>query len=115
LEAGGVLYEDLYEISKLLLAEDDAERAPEVLLRRLVERCGAETGFVVVREDGSYQQKFEVGEERGRRSDLERRFRRIAWHLSTCAETEAPASRRKPPATATPSTYRPPRPPPTLP
>ncbi len=71
-----MLYEDLYEISKLLLAEDDAERAPEVLLRRIVERCGAETGFVVVREDGSYQQKFEVGEERGRRSDLERRFSR---------------------------------------
>jgi transcriptional regulator with GAF, ATPase, and Fis domain len=71
-----VLYEDLYEISKLLLAEDDAERAPEVLLRRLVERCGAETGFVVVREDGSYQQKFEVGEERGRRSEPERRFSR---------------------------------------
>jgi transcriptional regulator with GAF, ATPase, and Fis domain len=71
-----VLYEDLYGISKLLLAEDDAERAPEVLLRRIVERCGAETGFVVVREDGSYQQKFEVGEERGRRSDLERRFSR---------------------------------------
>jgi|GEM_PF-6157639 len=31
------------------------------------------------------------------------------------AETEAPASRRKPPATATPSTYKPPRPPSTLP
>jgi Nif-specific regulatory protein/two-component system response regulator HydG len=71
-----VLYEDLYEISKLLLAEEDAERTPEVLLRRLVERCGAETGFVVVREDGSYQQKFEVGGERERRSDLERRFSR---------------------------------------
>ena len=40
-----MLYEDLYEISKLLLAYDDAERAPEVLLRRLVERCGAETGL----------------------------------------------------------------------
>ncbi len=71
-----MLYEDLYEISKLLLAEDDAERTPEVLLRRIVERCGAETGFVVVREEGSYQQKFEVGEERGRRSELERRFSR---------------------------------------
>jgi Nif-specific regulatory protein/two-component system response regulator HydG len=71
-----VIYEDLYEISKLLLAEDDAERAPEVLLKRLVERCGAETGFVVVREDGSYQQKFEVGCERDQRSELERRFSR---------------------------------------
>jgi hypothetical protein len=55
------LYEDLFQISKLLLAEDDAERTPEVLLRRIVERCGAETGFVVVREEGSFQQKFEVG------------------------------------------------------
>ena len=71
-----MLYEDLYEISKLLLAEDDAERAPEVLLRRLIELCGAETGFVVVREDGSYQRKFEVGEEGGQRSELERRFSR---------------------------------------
>jgi transcriptional regulator with GAF, ATPase, and Fis domain len=71
-----VIYEDLYEISKLLLAEDDAERTPEVLLRRIVERCGAETGFVVVREGSSYQQKFEVGDERGRQSDFERRFSR---------------------------------------
>src|SRR5947209_1492566 len=69
-------YEELYEISKLLVAEDDAERAPELLLKHLVEQCGAETGFVVVREDGSYQQKFEVGTERGRRSDLERQFSR---------------------------------------
>jgi transcriptional regulator with GAF, ATPase, and Fis domain len=76
MEADGVLYEDLYEISKLLLAEEDAERTPEVLLRRLVERCGAETGFVVVREYGSYQQKFEVGGGREGRSDLERRFSR---------------------------------------
>ncbi|HEY2295658.1 MAG TPA: sigma 54-interacting transcriptional regulator [Thermoanaerobaculia bacterium] len=69
-------YEELFEISKLLLAEDDAERTPEVLLRRLIERCGAETGFVVLREDGSFQQAFEVGYERDRRSDLERRFSR---------------------------------------
>src|SRR3954447_19553070 len=69
-------YEELFEISKLLLAEDDAERTPEILLRRLVERCGAETGFVVVREDGSFQQSFEVGYERDRRSDVERRFSR---------------------------------------
>ena len=49
---------------------------PRSFCAALVERCGAETGFVVVREEGSYQQKFEVGEERGRRSDLERRFSR---------------------------------------
>ncbi|MFL6196572.1 MAG: sigma-54 interaction domain-containing protein [Thermoanaerobaculia bacterium] len=71
-----MLYEDLYQISKLLLAEDDAERAPEVLLRRIVERCGAETGFVVVREAGSFQQKFDVGYDREQRSAAERRYSR---------------------------------------
>jgi transcriptional regulator with GAF, ATPase, and Fis domain len=70
------LYEELFEISKLLLAEEDDERAPEVLLRRIVERCGAETGFVVVREEGSFQQKFDVGYDREQRSAVERRFSR---------------------------------------
>jgi len=70
------LYEELFEISKLLLAEEDGERAPEVLLRRIVERCGAETGFVVVREEGSFQQKFDVGYDREQRSAVERRYSR---------------------------------------
>jgi transcriptional regulator with GAF, ATPase, and Fis domain len=76
LEAGGVLYEELFQISKLLLAEEDDERTPEVLLRRIVERCGAETGFVVVREEGSFQQKFDVGYDREQRSAAERRYSR---------------------------------------
>jgi Nif-specific regulatory protein/two-component system response regulator HydG len=71
-----VLYEELFQISKLLLAEEDDERTPEVLLRRIVERCGAETGFVVVREEGSFQQKFEVGYDREQRSAAERRYSR---------------------------------------
>ena len=66
------LYEDLFQISKLLLAEDDDERTPEVLLRRIRERCGAETGFVVVRENGSFQQKFEVGYDEEGRGDRAR-------------------------------------------
>ena len=70
------LYEELFQISKLLLAEEDGERAPEVLLRRAVERCGAETGFVVVREEGSFQQKFDVGYSRDQRSAVERRYSR---------------------------------------
>jgi hypothetical protein len=36
-----VLYEELFQTSKLLLAEEDDERTPEVLLRRIVERRGA--------------------------------------------------------------------------
>src|SRR3954453_19113536 len=70
------LYEELFQISKLLLAEEDDERTPEVLLRRIVERCGAETGFVVVREEGSFQQKFDVGYDREQRSAAERRYSR---------------------------------------
>ena len=70
------LYEELFQISKLLLAEEDDERAPEILLRRIVERCGAETGFVVVREEGSFQQKFDVGYDREQRSAAERRYSR---------------------------------------
>jgi len=70
------LYEELFQISKLLLAEEDDERAPEVLLRRIVERCRAETGFVVVREEGSFQQKFDVGYDRDQRSAVERRYSR---------------------------------------
>jgi transcriptional regulator with GAF, ATPase, and Fis domain len=70
------LYEELFQISKLLLAEENDERAPEILLRRIVERCGAETGFVVVREEGSFQQKFDVGYEREQRSAAERRYSR---------------------------------------
>lgn len=70
------LYEELFQISKLLLAEDDGERTPEVLLRRIIKKCGAETGFVVVREEGSFRQKFDVGYDRSRLSALERRFSR---------------------------------------
>lgn len=66
------LYEELFQISKLLLAEEDDERTPEVLLRRILEKCGAETGFVVVRENGSFQQKFEVGYDEDGRGDRSR-------------------------------------------
>lgn len=70
------LYRELFEIAKLLLAEPDGGRAPELLLSRIVEATGAETGFVVVREEGSFRQKFDVGYERAERSALERRYSR---------------------------------------
>jgi transcriptional regulator with GAF, ATPase, and Fis domain len=70
------LYEELFQISKLLLAEEDDERTPEVLLRRILEKCGAETGFVVVRENGSFQRKFAVGYDTDDRDDQE-------WCFST--------------------------------
>jgi Nif-specific regulatory protein/two-component system response regulator HydG len=47
------------------LSEDDDEHAPEILLRRVLAETSAERGFIVVREDGSFQQKFEVRFDRG--------------------------------------------------
>ncbi len=70
------LYEELFQISKLLLAEEDDERTPEILLRRILEKCGAETGFVVVRENDSFERKFEVGYNGEGRGDLAHRFSR---------------------------------------
>ncbi|HEY2289148.1 MAG TPA: sigma 54-interacting transcriptional regulator [Thermoanaerobaculia bacterium] len=70
------LYEELFQISKLLLAEEDDERTPEVLLRRILERCGAETGFVVVRENDSFERKFGVGYDGEGGGDLVHRFSR---------------------------------------
>jgi transcriptional regulator with GAF, ATPase, and Fis domain len=70
------LYEELFQISKLLLAEEDDERTPEVLLRRILEKCGAETGFVVVRENGSFEHKFEVGYNGAGRGGLAHPFSR---------------------------------------
>jgi Nif-specific regulatory protein/two-component system response regulator HydG len=70
------LYDELFEIAKVLLAEEDYERATETLLRRVVERTGADSGLLVVREEGSYRQKFEVGEPRDQLSAAERRFSR---------------------------------------
>jgi len=67
---------ELFEVSKILLAENDSEKTTEIVLRRLIETMGADRGFVVVREDGSFQQKLEVRYDRERVSPPERRFSR---------------------------------------
>jgi transcriptional regulator with GAF, ATPase, and Fis domain len=69
------LYQDLFQISKLLLAAGSSERTAELCLARLVEGTGAAAGFLVVREEGSYRRKFEVGAPASR-SEGERRFSR---------------------------------------
>jgi|HubBroStandDraft_3_1064219.scaffolds.fasta_scaffold31867_2 transcriptional regulator with GAF, ATPase, and Fis domain len=70
------LYRELFEVSKLLLAEAGYEPAAELLLRRLVETTGAERGFLVVREEGSFQQRFAVQYDRASLSEEEQRFSR---------------------------------------
>jgi Nif-specific regulatory protein/two-component system response regulator HydG len=69
-------YQELYRISKILLSEVDDEQTAERLLRRVVDQTGAERGFIVVREQGGYEQKFEHRYDRAAVSAAERRFSR---------------------------------------
>jgi Nif-specific regulatory protein/two-component system response regulator HydG len=67
---------ELFEVSKVLLAESDSDKTTEIVLRRLVETAGADRGFVVVREDGAFEQKLGVRYDRERVPPPERRFSR---------------------------------------
>ncbi len=69
-------YAELFRISKFLLSEPDDDHVAERLLRRVVEVTGAERAFIVVREEGSYQQKFGIHYDRDQLSAEERRFSR---------------------------------------
>jgi Nif-specific regulatory protein/two-component system response regulator HydG len=75
-EAAMDLYPSLLQIAKILLSEDDDERAPEILLRRVLEATGADRGFIVVSEGGSYAQKFATHFDREALSDKERKWSR---------------------------------------
>ena len=65
----------LLEIAKLLLAQDD-DRAPELLLRRVLTATGATRGFIVIRERGGFAQRFHVRFDGESLSREERRFSR---------------------------------------
>ncbi len=69
-------YESLLGIARLLLSEDDDARAPELLLRHILEATGGERGFIVVREEGSYEQRFAVDFDRETTPDEVRRWSR---------------------------------------
>jgi transcriptional regulator with GAF, ATPase, and Fis domain len=70
------IYPALLDIAKLLLSEEDGERAPEILLGRVLEATGADRGFIVVREGDSFERKFDVRFHRDELSAPERRFSR---------------------------------------
>jgi transcriptional regulator with GAF, ATPase, and Fis domain len=70
------LYGALYEIAKMLLSEDDADKRAEILLSRVLEATEAERGFIVVREGDSYEQKFDIRFDRADVTAEERRFSR---------------------------------------
>ena len=69
-------YTSLLDVAKLLLSEEDADRTAATLVGRLVEVCDADRGFIVVREKGSFEQKFDVRYDRERVPEDERRFSR---------------------------------------
>jgi transcriptional regulator with GAF, ATPase, and Fis domain len=66
----------LLDIARRLLSEDDEQKTPEILLRRVLESTGAERGFIVLREHASFEQKFDVEFDRERISHPERDFSR---------------------------------------
>jgi Nif-specific regulatory protein/two-component system response regulator HydG len=68
------LYASLFQVARLLLSEDD-DRAPEILLRQVIEATGAARGFVVVREGDSFEQRFDV---RFDRDQIPRELRRFS-------------------------------------
>ncbi|MCK6586029.1 MAG: sigma 54-interacting transcriptional regulator [Polyangiaceae bacterium] len=70
------LYTSLLQIVRILLSEDDDAKAPELVLRRVLEATGADRGFIVVREGTSYEQKFAVRFDRTKITDEERKFSR---------------------------------------
>ncbi|WP_437569385.1 sigma-54-dependent Fis family transcriptional regulator [Sorangium sp. So ce542] len=70
------LYPALLKIVRILLSEDDDVRTPELLLGLVIEATGADRGFIVVREGGSYEQRFAVCFDRATITDEERRFSR---------------------------------------
>src|SRR5262245_720164 len=69
------LYQSLFQIAKLLMPAD-AHKTPELLLRHVLDSLGAERGFIVVREQDRFAQRFQVGFDRETLSEEERRFSR---------------------------------------
>ena len=67
--------EVLVEIARILLDSPD-DRAPEILLERVLEATGAERGFIVVREGEGFAQRFRVGFDPGELPREARRFSR---------------------------------------
>ena len=73
-------HRELLEISKILLGQETSEGVAEHLLHRVLEQTGAESGFLVVREEGSYRRRLTVGWEPQERSKTEHRFSRSLVH-----------------------------------
>jgi Nif-specific regulatory protein/two-component system response regulator HydG len=80
------LYASLFEVTRILLSEDDSAKAPEVLFHRVLEATGASRGFIVVREAGSFEQKFQVRFDRRELSPARRDFSRSLVRAAIAAK-----------------------------
>ncbi len=96
-------YRTLYEVAKQLVLAQDADAAAEIVFRSLLEIAGADRGFIIVREGGSFQQKVDLGFDRAHVSAEDRRFSRtlvrevIEQRAPLCwDESTRPDSRRFP-------------------
>ena len=69
-------YRALYEICKTLQKERDTSVLPRLLLDRVIDFTGAEKGFIVVKEEGSFQEKYHVHFDRDVISSRKRKFSR---------------------------------------
>src|SRR5258708_7823554 len=72
----------LLEIAKIILSEDDDQRTPEIILRRVLEFTGASRGFIVVKDGEDYEQKVDIRFDRAELSNEERRFSRSMVRLA---------------------------------
>ena len=76
-EASMTIYKALHEISKALLLETGKQNQ-ELVLDRAIDFTGADRGFIVVREQGSFQEKYQVHFDRSAISSQQRKFSRTA-------------------------------------
>jgi transcriptional regulator with GAF, ATPase, and Fis domain len=81
-------------ITRELLAEADLDAAARLLLTRMVELTGAARGFIVVRDDDGYADRFDVDFDREAVSAMERRFSRalVRRAIETRALLYAPSA-----------------------
>ncbi len=69
-------YESLYRISKLLQIETRQDTLPRTMLEQVIAHTGAHKGFIVVKEEGSFQEKYHVHFDRDLIPARKRRFSR---------------------------------------
>ncbi len=69
-------YQSLYEVAKQLVLEKDPDKTAEVLFRKILSIADADRGFIVVRDGGSFEQKWDFRFDRANVSAEDRRFSR---------------------------------------